>query len=348
MLGGIGEYISTENVLLAVLAPHQTDQQFGATVQVERFSIEAHNGRMTGTAKQRFRLVERLPANGSLQFLYGKVQILPHDRAQSIPFHTMSCHGSLLKLNPIFRRQYSRQYPAYWGQCTYALYDARVLVHTIQKMLLSSVYSAWFRKPRIDQRSQTKDDDFINANESFKHYVAVASDRPDPTLFAYWVARNLPLDTMQRLELLQMNSTVRLLRREIELLEEVQEDLFCAICGVVIANTREMIRMTTHDALMETFVNPMGHVYQVLTVRDVTRSHVFTSTARSIQDTWFPGYAWSSIHCNSCDHHLGWRFDHVNSEVLPETFFGFRRAALTRSRELHSISSESSVGLLLT
>ncbi|EGZ10925.1 hypothetical protein PHYSODRAFT_520825 [Phytophthora sojae] len=278
-LGGICDLLSTEGVLLAVLPPHQTGTQFGSTVRIERFSVEDRSARMTGKARQRFRLKQRLRAEPTASILWGEVEILPQDRAQPIPFDTLSWHredqqddqaeqSSQQRKKRSLRRLRGRQFPAFWGRNTFALYDASVL-------------------------------------------------------------------------LLSMNSTVRILRREIELLQQVEEDIFCSTCGSFLANTREIFSMTARGAAGGTFVNPGGHVFQVLTLREVDRAHVFVDMYRSTQDTWFAGYAWSITHCDSCYQHLGWRFDRVDSTRLPTTFFGFRRAALTRSRESRRVDPRS-------
>ncbi|KAG7390920.1 hypothetical protein PHYPSEUDO_006404 [Phytophthora pseudosyringae] len=346
ILGGIRELLSSAGALLAVLPPHQTGTQYGATVRVERFSMEDHSARMTGAARQRFRLKQRLRAEPSAQTLWGQVEILPQDRAQSIPFDELCWHREHEKeadsrRRRSLRRLRGRQYPAYWGRSTFALYDAHVLVRKIQNMLLSNIHGEWFRKPRTERASGQDADGEGDEKASLVHYLALPSDRQDPNLFAYWVAGNLPLDTTQRLELLSMNSTVRLLRREIELLEQVEEDIFCSMCGSFLTNTREIFSMTARGAAGGTFVNPGGHVFQLLTLREVDRAHVFVDVTPSTEDTWFAGYAWSITHCNSCYQHLGWRFDQVDSERLPATFFGFRRTALTRSRDSRRVDPRS-------
>uniref|UniRef100_H3GRX7 Protein cereblon n=1 Tax=Phytophthora ramorum TaxID=164328 RepID=H3GRX7_PHYRM len=342
VIGGIRELLSSEGALLAVLPPLQTGDQYGSTVRVERFSVEDRSARMTGAARQRFRLKQRLRAEPSAPILYGQVEILPQDRAQPLPFDDLCWHregGEEEKQSRkrSLRRLRGRQCPAYWGRSTYALYDARVLVQKIQNMLLSNIHGEWFRKPRTD-RSRERDGD---EKSSLVPYLTVPSDRQDPNLFAYWVAGNLPLGTAQRLELLGMNSTVRLLRREIELLGQVKEDIFCSMCSSFLANTRDIFSMTERGAAGGTFVNPGGHVFQVLTLREVDHAHVFMDMMRSTEDTWFAGYSWSVTHCNSCYQHLGWRFDRVDSTRLPASFFGFRRAALTRSRGSRRVDPRS-------
>ncbi|KAL3665821.1 hypothetical protein V7S43_009247 [Phytophthora oleae] len=329
-LEGIREFLSGEGALLAVLPPHQTGEQYGATVRVERFSVEDHSARMTGAARQRFRLKQRSRTEFGVSIVWGEVEILPQHRAQSLPFDDLRWHRVDEKVNSSLKRLRGRQFPAYWGRSTYAMYDARVLVGKIQNMLLSNIHGEWFRKPPTERSADEEEED---AKAALVPYLALPSDRQDPNLFAYWVAGNLPLDTTQRLKLLSMNSTVRLLRREIELLEQVEEDIFCSMCGSLLANTQDIFSMTARGTAGGTFVNPGGHVFQVLTLREVDRAHVFMDMTRSTEGTWFAGYSWTITHCNSCYLHLGWRFDRVDSDRLPASFFGFRRAALTRSRD---------------
>ncbi|KAE8884756.1 hypothetical protein PF005_g6653 [Phytophthora fragariae] len=345
-LGGIRALLSTEGVLLAVLTPHQTGTQYGSTVRIERLHVEDRSARMTGAARQRFRLKKRLRAEPTASILWGQVEILPQDRAQPVPFDSLRWRREDQQAEQprqhrkrSLRRLRGRQFPAYWGRSVYALYDANVLVQKIQNMLLSNIHGDWFRKPRVEGASEDGGGEEGDDKSSLVHYLALPSDRQDPNLFAYWVAGNLPLDTSQRLELLGMNSTVRILRREIELLGQIEEDIFCSMCGSFLATTREIFSMTARGAAGGTFVNPGGHVFQVLTLREVYFAHVFVAMDRSTEDTWFPGYAWSITHCNSCYQHLGWRFDRVDSTRLPTTFFGFRRAALTRSRESRQLHS---------
>ncbi|CAI5709682.1 unnamed protein product [Hyaloperonospora brassicae] len=348
-LGGIQHLLTSEDALLAVLPLHQTRPHYGVTVQVERFRVEDDSARMTGAARQRVRLRKRLQVDQRAGVCYGEVEILPQDRALSMPFDRLCWQRQAddkkdtrtTRIRSLERLR-GRQFPAYYGRATYALYDARVLVHQIQHMLLTNMHGEWFRKPRrMDEAAEQESNDDRGEHTSLVQYLSLPSDRQDPNLFAFWVARNLPLDTAQRLELLMMDSTVRLLRREIELLEQVREDIFCFYCGSFLANTRDIFSMTARGAAGGTFVNPGGHVFQVLTLREVDRAHVIVDMARRAEDTWFVGYAWSIAHCSSCYQHLGWRFDRVDATRSPTTFFGFRRTALTRSRGSRHVDPRS-------
>lgn len=203
------------------------------------------------------------------------------------------------------------------------MYDVVVLIERVQTMLLSSIHCNWFTRLPVS-----------NASGGSMHvdakFLTTPSEQQDPSLFAYWVAGNLPLSTSQRLELLKIDCTVRLLRSELRILETLEEDVLCARCGVFLATTREIFSMTVQGAA-GTFVNPGGHVFQVMTLRDVHQQHIFIHPGRSTEDSWFPGYAWSITHCSQCYNHLGWQFNRVEDELSPPVFFGFRRAALVLS-----------------
>lgn len=74
--------------------------------------------------------------------------------------------------------------------------------------------------------------------------------------------------------------------------------------------------------LLATFTNPHGFSFEVLTldgVRNVTA--VGPPTA---EFSWFPGYAWSIVHCGGCGSHLGWAFDTIDGGE-PRTFHGLLR-----------------------
>jgi hypothetical protein len=60
----------------------------------------------------------------------------------------------------------------------------------------------------------------------------------------------------------------------------------------------------------------------------VHEEHIFNNNERSSEDSWFDGYTWSIITCNSCYDHLGWRFDAEQNTSVPNHFFGFRRGSL--------------------
>lgn len=317
-------------------------------MRIEKFNVGDRCAAITGAARQRFRLkhVSRVNLGGDLASR-AEVEILPQTQPPDLPFRAS------VSLAPSFlggdRQQEQRamaagdaaweqqhaarrrrgltrmrelECSAHWSRWIYDMFDARVLVSRVQAMLLSSVHCNWFSKLPVASATRHAHVD--------AQYLTTPSDRQDPSLFAYWVAGNLPLSTSQRLDLLKIDTVVRLLRSELAILETLEEDVLCARCGGFLATTREIFSMTVQGAA-GTFVNPGGHVFQVLTLRDVHRDHVFIDPTRSTEDSWFPGYSWSITHCGTCYNHLGWRFDRVDAELSPTVFFGFRRAALVLS-----------------
>uniref|UniRef100_K3W519 Protein cereblon n=1 Tax=Globisporangium ultimum (strain ATCC 200006 / CBS 805.95 / DAOM BR144) TaxID=431595 RepID=K3W519_GLOUD len=332
----IRNQLSSEGAVLAVLSPHQGDVAFGTTVRIERFSVTHGCASVTGAAKQRFRLKN---ARRYGRESVAAVEILPHPRPPRVPFpafplqqlRTLDASESSQQqtLPPQKRRRhqamrvYEQRFTGYWGSHAYALYDTKQLVQRIVDLFISSTHWTWFRNG-----SSTN----TNDSATMLHYLTQPSEHEhDPSIFAYWVAGNLPLDRDNRLTLLKIDCIVRLLRVEIEILEQFGDNIYCSGCGAFLAHTRDIFSMTTYGA-GGTFVNPGGNVFQILTLRDIHLERVLIDVVRSTQDSWFPGYSWSIVYCNSCYRHLGWQFDVVDSACThPARFYGFRRNALTQS-----------------
>lgn len=302
-------------------------------MRVEKFHVAGQSAAITGAAKQRFRL--RRSQVGSDFASRGEVEILPQAQPPRLPFpcssvaderQTTVSASNKSRRNLLRRRELSCN--AYWHHTVYDLFDSQALVKRVQDKLLSNVHSNWFANIPAPATAETSSDE---PALQVAQYLATPSGQQDPSLFAYWVAGNLPLTTAQRLELLKLDSVVRLLQRELELLETLEEDVSCAHCGSFLASTREIFSMSVQGA-GGTFVNPGGYVYQIMTLRSVDRERVAIDERRFTQDSWFPGYSWSITSCRTCPNHLGWRFDHVDESLEPATFFGFRRAALVLSR----------------
>lgn len=288
---------------------------YGTTVRVERFNVVEQCASITGAAKQRFRLKRMRPRQTNDRASFGEIEILPHIGPARMPFAAATCKSI---------RQSSRLWymyaPAFWGPREFLQFDGPELVVCIQRMLTSSMHGNWFRSMTSASTTATSTAQFLR------------QANPDPMRFAYWLAANLPLDKRQRLALLQIDSIVELLRTEKKLLHKLAEDMFCARCGAFLASTRDIFSMMPRGAT-GTFVNPGGHVHQVLTLREIHAEHAFIDVARSTEDSWFPGYAWSIVHCNACFYHLGWEFNSDEPALQPARFYGFRRTAVTQSSE---------------
>jgi hypothetical protein len=304
---------------------------YGTTVRVERTGLTGNSATLTGAAKQRFRLrsLKSIPGGRGI---YGTVEILADLTPAPLPFPTQwkyTADTFTHDQNPQYRRRRVRpRFPSYWGFQQYALFDAAHLVDRIQQIMISSAHCNWFRKLVSQEPSK----------ESLVRHLTGPSDQQDPVRFAFWMAANLPVSHVARLELLKTECIVRLLRREIAMLEQLHENIYCSHCRTFLAQTRDIFSMSNDGAAAGTFVNPGGFVHQIMTLREVHMERLFVDATRSAEDSWFPGYAWSIVHCGVCYNHLGWQFDCIESPQsssepnAPARFFGFRRTALTQSR----------------
>jgi hypothetical protein len=96
----------------------------------------------------------------------------------------------------------------------------------------------------------------------------------------------------------------REVRAVVSELEENQEILKCAACGLLITYRDAGIAMGGQHARW--FTNPGGYSYQVGCFdRAPGCSHLGADTE---EHSWFPGYAWTIALCAGCGIHLGWRF----------------------------------------
>ena len=130
----------------------------------------------------------------------------------------------------------------------------------------------------------------------------------------------------------------------------------CSVCGTAIASADDII--TSRDAAgvfsIETQVNPAGSSFTLMKTRSVfpgaTQEHWYSQAGGSItrkestpslQDSWFPDYAWSLLFCaNECCEStvdsfdssglqikisttLGWKFRLVRDPSRPQPLFDF-------------------------
>jgi|EP01043_Picozoa_sp_COSAG02_P064631 ribosomal protein L37E len=61
--------------------------------------------------------------------------------------------------------------------------------------------------------------------------------------------------------------------------------------------------------------NPHGREFEVVTVTNLTSYK--THGPKVAEHSWFPGYSWQIIVCARCGHHIGWRFDRLDSQPPP-------------------------------
>lgn len=74
--------------------------------------------------------------------------------------------------------------------------------------------------------------------------------------------------------------------------------------------------------LTAAYINPGGLTQEIFTVQKVSGS-VQVYGKKTLEYTWFPGYAWRHLYCRYCHRHLGWRYD--SDSLNPRFFYGLKR-----------------------
>jgi len=127
----------------------------------------------------------------------------------------------------------------------------------------------------------------------------------DPAELSYWLGANLPLRDSSRQGLLACLSVGERLFLQARLMaDSTGFNLLCRDCGEMIASAKEQFSLSAEGAV-GTYVNPHGAVHQIITVRHVAPSVLFSG--RPCTDAcWFPGeqarglaliYSWSPAGC---------------------------------------------------
>ncbi|KAH9555615.1 hypothetical protein CY35_08G124200 [Sphagnum magellanicum] len=106
-----------------------------------------------------------------------------------------------------------------------------------------------------------------------------------PNLLSYHIASNMPLQDATRQELLEVDGTVHRLRREIELLETMDQ-LRCKCCFSIIARRSDMLVMSS-DGPITAYVNAHGYVHETLTLARA-RGLILAGQPQTT-NSWFPG-----------------------------------------------------------
>lgn len=185
----------------------------------------------------------------------------------------------------------------HWPPWVYRQYDAYLLMSRIRKELQS-----W--------------------NETLKP----ESMPCDPSEFSFWVAANLLLDDAFRLHLLTIDSAIQRLRCELSIMQRCTV-LCCKNCNLLIAKKQDVFSMAL-EGPMGAYVNPGGYVHETLTIHKATGLRLIGWP--SVENSWFPGYAWTIAQCSQCNSHLGWRFTVAERgrSLRPEKFWGLCRSSL--------------------
>eukprot|EP01102_Stenamoeba_stenopodia_P005766 TRINITY_DN1649_c0_g2_i1.p1 TRINITY_DN1649_c0_g2~~TRINITY_DN1649_c0_g2_i1.p1 ORF type:complete len:525 (+),score=127.13 TRINITY_DN1649_c0_g2_i1:331-1905(+) len=203
---------------------------------------------------------------------------------------------------------------SWWPHWVYAQYDQRLLATRARELLKST-----------------------DGSGSLEKLLVLAPT--EPTEFSFWLGSNIPMEDALRQELLETNSTVDRLKRELEVLQRFTF-LYCKECHGTIASKKDIFCLSK-DGVVGTYVNPSGFVHETLTVRKA--KGVIAIGRPTTTDSWFPGYGWTIAYCKRCQSHLGWRFDAVDKKLDPVYFYGIRRATILTSLE-NLINRMTSIG----
>jgi len=192
----------------------------------------------------------------------------------------------------------AKKHLAFWGASVWQKYDARLLMKQARAL-------AEFLEVGVKERADTM----------------------EPTQYSFWLARNMPFQDKVRHSLLEQATTQDRLKMEIALLRNFSR-ISCKYCGNGISAAVHLLNMSS-DGSLGAYVNAYGHIHETLTVKRVFAQNVFMDASPpSTESSWFPGYAWTIMHCAGCGGHMGWRYDAVDAEIHPKVFWGLRRPAL--------------------
>ena len=92
-------------------------------------------------------------------------------------------------------------------------------------------------------------------------------------------------------------------------MEGQSKQIACGVCGQGLASKSMLFNVPGAEGMAGAYVNAYGAVHQTMTLRNL-QSHceIECVGSPSTQDSWFPGYAWTIVHCARCYAHLGWHF----------------------------------------
>ncbi|GBG00324.1 hypothetical protein Rsub_13032 [Raphidocelis subcapitata] len=163
-----------------------------------------------------------------------------------------------------------------------------------------------------------------------------------PLEASYWAAGNLPLQPGLRQALLEAGHAAARLRLLLSLLERADR-VACAGCRSVLASSRDLFG-STGDGAGGAFVNPHGHVHDLVTFKSVTPRAVTLHGQPTAEFSWFPGYTWQIAVCAHCGEHLGWRFALEHAEQQPARATARLREAAAAAREAPPLREGDSGG----
>ncbi|KAL3744439.1 hypothetical protein ACJRO7_013666 [Eucalyptus globulus] len=128
-----------------------------------------------------------------------------------------------------------------------------------------------------------------------------------PDLLSFYVASKIPVSQPTRQELLDIDGVTYRLRREIELLD-CFDQIQCKSCQTVIARRSDMLEMS-------------GDVPEIMTL--LKANGLAPMGEPNTKHGCFPGYAWRTATCGTCNRRMGWLYEATDNE-LPRSFWGIR------------------------
>lgn len=151
----------------------------------------------------------------------------------------------------------------------------------------------------------------------------------DPTELSFWVGQNLPLIDSKRIALLNYDSAIPRLQKEINYL--VRDRCFvCNKCNLFIGKQSDMFPMN-REGPQGTYCNLSGILHETVTLYKA-KNLTLSDDEPSAEYSWFPGYAWTIVSCQQCRNHMGWLFTAENNNLRPKFFWGLTRRGLRSKR----------------
>jgi len=100
--------------------------------------------------------------------------------------------------------------------------------------------------------------------------------------------------------------------------DKKRKNYHCAQCGVFITQSGALVSINgSHE---HSYVNPAGIRCNFMTFLASENSLALEDLY--LEHSWFPGYGWRFLICESCFQHLGWQYEAVREAVSPLGFFG--------------------------
>jgi len=213
------------------------------------------------------------------------------------------CKVEIIEDAPVKVPKEAKQGKAYYPYSVWREYDSRYLVQQLQ-------FHFSVENMEVNNFLQTMPPNLVY----------------DPTTYSFWLARNLPLLDSDRQKLLEALSTSERLKFELRCVRNGRV-LKCKTCGNVLTRANHIFPMSV-DGVMGAYVNAYGYIHQTLTISRISGAFAEVGSTPSLQDTWFPGYAWTIIYCQNCRRHIGWRYDATQESMRPTVFWGLSRPSV--------------------